>query len=99
MPIQQFKRVLRARLARAAELKPGPFGPSGVNAARQIGDEWRTTGSDPHILFPAPGDVAALVVFLKGERDGALTPRLVFNWSGGFSEHESVGFEGVRAAL
>jgi GT2 family glycosyltransferase len=100
MPIQRFKRVLHARLTRAAaELKAGPFGPAGVNAARHAGDEWRATAQDPQIVFPAPGDVAALVVYLKAERDGGLTPRVYFNWAGGFSEGDSVGFEGVRAAL
>jgi GT2 family glycosyltransferase len=99
MPIQRFKRVLRARLTRAAELKPGPFGPTGVNATRHIGDDWRATAHDPQILFPAPADIASLVVYLTAERDGGLTPRIYFNWSGGFSESDSVGFEGVRAAL
>jgi GT2 family glycosyltransferase len=99
MPIQRFKRVLGARLARAAESKPGPFAPVGVHAARQSGDVWRTTAPDPQLLFPAPADIAALTLYLTAERDGALTPRLYFNWGGGFNDSDSLGLPAARAAL
>jgi len=99
MPIQRFKRVLRARLKRAAEFKANPFAPTAVNAARHTGDEWRPTAPDPQLLFPGLAGAATLVIYLGGERDGALTPRLYFNWGGGFAESDSVGFDGARVAL
>lgn len=54
MPIQRFKNVLRARIARAAEFKGGPFEPTGVGLARHDGDVYRAMTSDPQFLFPTP---------------------------------------------
>ncbi len=100
MPIQRFKNVLRARIARAAEFKGGPFEPTGVGLARHDGDVYRAMTSDPQFLFPTPPrEVSTLVLYLLGERDGALTPRIYFNWGGGFSQDDSIGCESGRAAL
>jgi GT2 family glycosyltransferase len=100
MPIQRFKNVLRDRFARAAESRGGPFEASGAGVARRSGDVWRGTASDPQFLFPAPfKQVATLVLYVAAERDGALTPRVYFNWGGGFSQDDSVGLEPARAAL
>lgn len=100
MPIQRFKNVLRDRIARAAEFKGGPFEPSGAGVARRSADTWRATASDPQFLFPAPfKQVTTLALYVAAERDGALTPRLYFNWGTGFSQEDSVGFEPARAAL
>jgi GT2 family glycosyltransferase len=100
MPIQRFKNVLRGRIARAAEFGGGPFGPVGAGVARRSGDVWRGTGGDPQFLFPAPfKQISTLVLYVTAERDGALTPRIYFNWGGGLSQDDSVGFEPVRAAL
>ncbi len=99
MPIQRFKNVLRDRFARAAEFKGGPFEPTGFGVVRHSGDQWRATGGDPQFLFPAPKQVSSLVLYVAAERDGALTPRIYFNWGGGFSQDDSVGFEPARAAL
>ena len=100
MPIQRFKNVLRARIARAAEFKGGPFEPMGVGVARHAGDVYRAITNDPQFLFPTPPkEVSTLVLYLLGERDGALTPRVYFNWGGGFSQDDSDGCDGARAAL
>src|SRR5947209_1788723 len=101
MPIQRFRNVLRARIARAAENRGGPFLPTGVGVARrETGDEWRALSNDPQFLFPTPPkEATSLVIYLSAERDGALTPRLYFNWGGGFSQADSFGCEPARAAL
>ena len=99
MPIQRFKNVLRDRFARAAEFKGGPFEPTGFGVVRHSGDQWRATGGDPQFLFPAPKQISSLVLYVAAERDGALTPRIYFNWGGGFSQDDSVGFAPARAAL
>jgi GT2 family glycosyltransferase len=100
MPIQRFKNVWRDRIARAAEFKGGPFEPSGAGVARRSGDLWRGVANDPQFLFPPPfKQVSALVLYVAAERDGALTPRLYFNWGAGFSQDDSAGFEPARAAL
>ena len=100
MPIERFKKVLRERIARAAELTGGPFAPSGAGVAHHFGDVWRPIGGDPQFLFPAPFKQAAtLTLYVSAERDGALTPRLYFNWGAGFSQDDSAGLAPARAAL
>jgi GT2 family glycosyltransferase len=100
MPIQRFKNVLRDRFARAGEFKGGPFEASGGGVARRSGDLWRGTAGDPQFLFPAPfKQIATLVLYAATERDGALTPRLYFNWGAGFAQDDSAGFAPARAAL
>ena len=100
MPIRRFKNALRARMSRAADLKIGPFAPSGVHLTRRYGDVWRATSSDPQLVFPAPPpEVATLVLYVRADNDRALTPRLYFDWGAGFFEDNSVGFAPTRAAL
>jgi hypothetical protein len=97
MPIRRFKNALRARISRAAEraadLRGGPFAPSGAHLVRREGDIWRATSNDPQFVFPpAPAEVGALTLYLRADHDRALTPRLYFDWGAGFWQDNSVGF-------
>lgn len=99
MSIQRFKNVLRARMIRATEFKARPFAPTGVGVAPRGGNKWRAVNADPQFIFPTPPKgTKRLFVYLEAERDGVLTPRLYFNWDGGFSQENSFCCGSARAA-
>ena len=91
--------VLRADFNVAKMGPAAAFGPHGVGSELVEGDVWRTTGRDPQVVFPKPRGVSRLSIFLSGERDGSLTPRVYLNWGEGFHQLESICFSPARAAL